>query len=266
MSAPVSQEPAIVVGHLDYRERDRIVRLLTPGLGRVSCLARNARGSRRRFGGALDIGNKVQAGLRPGRGDLWHVDEAELLEGRSGARQDLLRLTLLAYACELCGGLAREHQPEPRLFGLLDMTALLLDAMSGPPGAAFRAGLEAKALTFAGLAPALDRCVACGELLLPGQPVALDVHKGGALHLSCAPGLPALDPTWLLAVEHARRTPLRELVDAPLPPGPAWALAEAVEAWLGRPLLSRRVLAPLEAAREGSRPEAPDARRPRDAG
>ena len=246
MSTPSRVGPAIVLGHVDFGDRDRIVRLLSPDHGRVACLARGARGSRRRFAGALDVGNRVQASLRPGKGELWHLDEAVLLDGRTGARQDLLRLTLLAYAGELCGALAREHQPEPRLYGLLDMACLLLDAMTGAPGAAFRAGLEAKALTFAGLAPSLSRCVTCGEPLLPGEDPAFDPDKGGAVHAACAPGLTVVAPDWLRAVEAARRAPLRELVDTPLPPGPPWALAEMIESHLGRALQSRRVLAAFE--------------------
>lgn len=245
MSTPHRTGPAIVLGHVDFGERDRIVRLLSPDHGRVACLARGARGSRRRFAGALDLGNRIQAHLRPGRGELWHLDEAVLEDGRTGARQDLLRLSLLAYAVELCGGLAREHQPEPRLYGLLDMACLLLDAMTAAPGAAFRAGLEAKALTFAGLAPTLARCAACGEALLPGEELAFEPHKGGATHRACSPGLPPVPAAWAAAVEAARRAPLRELIDLPLPPGPGWALAEMVEGHLGRPLQSRRLLAAL---------------------
>lgn len=243
--APAPEGPAIVLGHVDFGDRDRIVRILSPDHGRVACLARGARGSRRRFAGALDLGNRIQATLRPGRGELWHLDGAALLDGRTGARQDLLRLSLLAYAVDLCGGLAREHQPEPRLYGLLDMACLLLDAMTAAPGAAFRAGLEAKALTFAGLAPTLSRCAVCGEELLPGDELAFDPHKGGATHRACAPGLPPLSAAWTTAVEAARRAPLRDLIDLPLPPGPAWALAEMVEGHLGRALQSRRLLASL---------------------
>ncbi len=234
-----------MVGHVDYGERDRIVRLLCPDHGRISALARGARGSTRRFAGALDLGNRVEAMLRPGAGELWHLQEASLLRGVEGLRSDLGRLSLMAYACELCAALAREHHPEPRLFGLLDTALLLLDATSEPPAAAFRVGLEAKALTFAGLTPALDRCAVCAEAL-EGEALAFWGERGGACHARCAPGAPLVEPAWLRAIEEARRTPLRELIDRPLPAGPAWALAEMAEAMLGKGLRSRHLLASLE--------------------
>ena len=237
------QQTAIVVGLQNHREADRIVRLLTPENGRITALARSARKSNRRFGGALDIGNRVDATLRPPRGDWWGFDSAVLIDGRPHARKDIELIGLLAYAAEVCGQLAREDHPEPKLFGLLDMTLSLIDAMSHAPSPLFRLGLEAKALTFAGLGPQLTRCVACGGDLEG----ALVLTGVGAHHRHCADHGIAVDAEWLRAVEHARRTPLRDSIDTPLPPGPRWPLAEAIEAHLGRSLRSRSVLATLSA-------------------
>lgn len=233
-----------MVGLSDYGEADRIVRLLTPRWGRVSALARGAKRRSRRFGGALDLSNRVEAALRPGAGTLWHLDEATLVDGRLGARRDLAQIAMLGYATELCAALAREHHAEPRLFGLLDMAGVLLAALTGPPGSLFRLGLEAKALTFAGFQPALLRCAACDEEL--DEPMLFLPEAGGAQHARCHPGdARTVDVAWLRAVEHARRTPLKELVDELAPPGPSEALAEAVEAHLGAPLRSRALLASL---------------------
>lgn len=242
---PPEWEPAIVVGASDYGDADRVVRLLTPRWGRVSALARGARRSGRRFGGALDLGNRVEAALRRGSGTLWHLDEATLVDARLAARRDLVRLGLLGYLTELCAALAREDHPEPRLFGLLDMAGVLLAAMTAPPGGLFRLGVEAKALTFAGFQPALTRCATCDEPV--EEPMVFLPAQGGAHHLRCHPGEGApVSLGWLAAVERARRTPLKELVDEPAPPGPAEALADAVESHLSGPLRSRRVLAALE--------------------
>lgn len=237
--APPTWTPAIVVGGSDYGEADRIVRFLSPDHGRVSALARRARASRKRFGGALDLGNRVEVALRPGRGTLAHADEVRLLDGRLGARADLERLALLAHSCEVCAALAREEHPEPRLFGLLDMAGVLLDGMTGPPGALFRIAVEAKALTFAGFAPVLGACAVCGGA--PEEPMGLLRTGEGAAHARCRAGAPA-SLHFLRAVEGARRRPLRDLIDEPAPPGPTWALAEAIESHLGRELRSRALV------------------------
>jgi DNA repair protein RecO (recombination protein O) len=254
-AGPQLQTTAVVLSTLDYGDADRIVRLLTPDKGRVSALARRARARQPRFGGALDVGNRTEVTLRAGRGSLWFLNAAKLQDGRAGAHQDLSLLSLLAYACELCGGLAREDSPEPRLYGLLDTAATLLDAMTAPPGGAFRVGLEAKALTFAGFTPVLTRCAVCSDTfqdtLEPGDsprsadPMAFHAAAGGAVHRRCDAQGTRVSHAWLQAIEHARRTPLRELVDKALPTGPSWALAQAAENQLGRALKSRSVLASL---------------------
>lgn len=240
--AQAETSAGIVVGRTDYRDADLVVRLLTPEHGRVAALARSARASKRRYGGALDVGNRLEAQLRRGRGELWTLESALLVHGRLGVRTDLGRLSLLAYTVEVAGRLARVDYPEPRLFGLLDMAGLLIDGATDAPSTLFRLGFEAKALAFAGLRPALDRCAVCGEDLGPGAVWAMG--RGGAAHPRCAPGTPLHAPgPWRAAVERALHTPLRELLDTPVPSGPAWALADELECHLGSALKSRSLLA-----------------------
>jgi DNA repair protein RecO (recombination protein O) len=240
---PISTQ-AIVVGVRAFKEADRMVDLLTPEHGRLTAIARNARKSQRRYGAALDLGNRIEASLRPPRGTLWALDEAMVLDGRKRAHCCLDRLSLLAYCAEVCGRLAREQHPEPRLYGLLDMAATLLDAMEGAPSAQFRIGFEAKALTFAGVTPVLDACVACAEP--PAAPMVIVPHAGGAHHAGClVGGGQAVSLDWLAAAELARRSPLRSSIDAPSPPGPRWCLAGGIEAHLGSGLRSRGVLASI---------------------
>lgn len=239
---PVHRQ-ALVVGLQNYKEADRIVRLLTPQNGRITALARSARSSTKRFGGALDIGNRIEVTLRPPKsaGGWWAFEKANLEDGRAHLRTDLDRLTLLTYCTEVCGQLAREDHAEPKLFGLLDMAISLLDAMSEPPSPLFRIGFEAKALTFAGVGPQLLVCVACGERLDGPTSIA----AAGAHHAHCSDSLNMVSLEWLEAVENARRTPLKDSMDSTMPPGPQWAFAEAIEAHLGKRLRSRSVLATL---------------------
>lgn len=235
------ESEGIVIGRTDYGERDRVVRLLTPDHGRLSLMAKGARGSKPRFS-ALDLGARVRWAARPGQG-LRNLVDAEILDGRIRLRASLGRLALAAYAGELCGALAREEHSEPRLYGLLEMALLVLDAADADPGLAFVVGLEAKALTFAGVGPALDRCAACGADV---ETSMVFVPAGGGLrHPRCAadddgPVLPVSE-AWARAVQAARRAPLRDLLDTGLPPGPTNALALAVAAHLGRALPSRAV-------------------------
>ena len=106
---------------------------------------------------------------------------------------------------------------------------------------ASRAALEAKALTFAGLAPRLVRCVRCG---LPAEdPIVFDAENGGVQHHHCGTGR-ALSARSATVLEGLRRTPLSETVDLDLPKD-ARILADFVEYQLGRGLKSRSLVTEL---------------------
>lgn len=239
---PVRRE-GIVVGRQDLGETDRILRLLTPDAGRVSVVARGARGPRSKWT-ELDLGTRAAFQLRPGRGDLDVLVSADVADARVQVRSVLENLTLACHACEVIGSLARTSQAEPRMYGLLEMALTLLDAMDGPTEASFRAGLETKALSFAGFAPVLVACVVCGGAPEPGM--HLLVASASARHARCAhpdegPSLP-VTAAFCAAVEHARRSPLRDVVDTPLPPGPRDAISRAIEHHLGHALHARALL------------------------
>lgn len=248
MNAQSRRIDGIVLSMVDFGERDRIVRLICAEHGRIAAIARGCRGSRKRFGGALDIGNRVDAQARRGRGDLWTLDSAETLSARSGVRADLLRMALCTYACEYAGALAREEHPELRLFGLLETYLTLLDAVEGPPPQAMRLAFESKALTYAGLTPRLDQCARCA---LPIEdPCSFSSEAGGALHARCAvspleASLPAPAP-FLRALESLRRRRLLETLDQGLPQGPRDLLQRFAEHHLGHALRSAPWMASLD--------------------
>jgi DNA repair protein RecO (recombination protein O) len=239
----LQQVAAIVVGHTDYGESDRILRLVTPERGRLSVMARGARKSKKRFAGTLDLGNRVDLTLAAGRGKLAVVTQADLVRGTGHVRDSLEGLALLPYLCEWVEALAQSDHLEPKLFGVLDVALAVLDAVTAPPTAVFRWGLESKALTFAGLTPVLTACVVCGEAL--DDAAVYQPSAGGVLHPDCGAGI-ELDPGWWRQAEHARRTPLSDLVDTE-PAGilGTWALHSHLEWHTGRGLRSQKLLAEL---------------------
>ncbi len=239
---PALAVEGIVTGRQDLGESDRIFRVLSPTAGKLSVFARGARGPRSRWA-VLDVGVRANLEVRPGRGGgLATLAAAEVLEARVHLRGGFETLALAVYACEIAGGLAREHHAEPTMYGFLETALLLLDAMDGAPANGFRLGIESKALTYAGIAPVFTRCTVCGGGIEP----RMELLVSGVRHLACASeeqgmSLP-VTAAWALAAEQARRTPLRELVDHVVPAGPRGGLAPVLEAHLGRPLGARAML------------------------
>ena len=233
---------AIVVGATNVGESSRIVRLLTAERGRVSVMVRSARASRKRFAGQLELGSIVEVVTSRGRGDLENLSEAKVREAPKQARQDLDRIALLAYGCELCAALAPEHSPAPKLFRLL-ATWLIHVETSDAVGEPARLALEAKALTFSGLTPALVHCALCTDPLT--DPIRFDPEAGGALHEECGSGKSVTLST-LRRLEALRRTPMIEVTE----PGVGlhrWLLSDFASHHLDRELRSRGLLEELTA-------------------
>jgi DNA repair protein RecO (recombination protein O) len=236
--APAARElVGVVLGHVDVGEADRIVRLLCEGEGRVDVMARGARSSRRRFGGALEPGTRVRAVARRGRGALPWLEEVEVRALPRLARSDLDRMLLMHHGCEVIGALAEVGEDVNRELRLLEVWLELLEGEVAP-GEASRVAFEAKALTFAGLAPALRQCASCGRAL--SDPARFSFEDGGALHAACGAGEPVLAED-LAEIDRLRHTPLAETLGAPAPAS-RWLMARFIEYQVRRPLRARALL------------------------
>ncbi len=234
---------AIVVGGIDIGEADRVVYLLSAEDGRSRAVARAARKSKKRFAGKLDPGCRLELHIRKGRGSLPSINSAELITSPRFAREDLDRIALLTYGCEICAALAPEHHAAPKLFGLLCVWLLILEGEE-VVGTTARIALEAKALTFAGLTPSFLRCASCGQDL--DDPAVFDPENGGGVHARCGGGRRIAAQT-LAMFDQWRRTPLRELVDSPAAVGTEelWLVSDFIRHHLGRAIRTRGLLEDL---------------------
>ncbi len=150
---------AVVIGAMDYREADRIVTLFTLEHGKVRGIARGARKSRRRFAAALELFARLRARILLREG-LSTLVEADLVTIYPGIRQDLPRIALAGYCCELVDQFLPEAMPNPRLFRLL--VTLLEHLDQSAAGSADRRFFEVNLLNILGYRPPIDACPACG--------------------------------------------------------------------------------------------------------
>jgi DNA repair protein RecO (recombination protein O) len=230
-------QDAVVLGSVAFGDSDRVIRLLVAERGKVDAVARGARGSRKRFGGALDPGTRLRVALRSGRGALPWLEAVEVRRAPSKARTTLGRLSLLTWGCEVIGSLIERDLEADRLRTLLE---IWLDLLEGEvePHSGSRVAFEAKALTFAGLAPALVRCAVCSRILEDPCVFSMDV---GGMHRGCGQGLPVLAGD-LSCIERLRRTPLVDTTHEGVPNEARWLLVSFLEHQAGRPLKSRDAL------------------------
>jgi DNA repair protein RecO (recombination protein O) len=181
---------AVVLRNIAYGESDAVVHLLTRGHGRVSAFVRGARSSRRRFGGALEPFQRIEALLSQREGqELWSMREARVLEPHARLRDDLHRIAHAGYAAELAHELTRAGEPADAFFALLEEFFSRLEA--GSASSARLRALELRALAAAGLSPELSACARCGSEVAAGR-AAFDPDAGGLLCTRCTPGTQTL--------------------------------------------------------------------------
>lgn len=227
---------AIVLTAMDFRDNDRIVTLFTLPHGKVRGVAKGAKKSARRFGGALEpfAHLQVDVTLRDG---LSSIRDADIVTVFPHIRDDLTKIGHAGYAVELAERLLPDAAPVPRLFRLLVSYLEFLDAFSAAPSE--RRFFEVNLLNILGYRLALDHCGRCGADLAPTAERRVGV-AGSVECPSCGRTARPLSPAATALLEGALRTgrfgvlhftpPLLQEV-APLVDG-------AIAAHLSRPLNS----------------------------
>lgn len=122
--------PALVIRTQPFRESDIIAHLLTPKLGKISVVARHARGSKKRFPSSLDVFDRGTAriALEKNR-SLLAVKEFTPSHSLKQVRTDLDKLTLASVLCEAFDVILQEddHDGSAQSFEVLDLALNAID-------------------------------------------------------------------------------------------------------------------------------------------
>jgi len=181
---------ALLLRRVEFGEADLIVALFTRELGRVSALARGARKSTRRFGGALEPFFTLDVRLEERTtSELLVLAEAGIARARLGLLGELARLDAAGRALGWVRDASPPRTPEPRIFALLERFLDRLDS-SDPklvPGREL-GELALSLLSEFGWGITLESCVSCGKACPEGKPGNVDPRRGGLVCRSCGGG------------------------------------------------------------------------------
>lgn len=124
------QVSGIVLKTHPFAESDLIVRVLTPSHGKISCFAKSARSSKRRFAHSLDILDRGTFTLSVGRGELLPIRAFEPHHQLKSIRTNLDHIAAASLLCEVFEALINEGtdpQAYTELYELLDLTLSSID-------------------------------------------------------------------------------------------------------------------------------------------
>ena len=177
---------AIVLTRFDYSEADRILTLITPGLGKLKAIAKGIRRPTSRIGGSLEPFAELHLVLAHGR-TFEVVTQVSVARPWLRLRDDLISFGTASYLAELADRTLEERHAAEPIYLLLRRAYELLDAGMAPGRVA--RWYEMHLADELGVRPEVDRCVECGRLLPPDERYRWLPPLGGVLCERC-PGPP----------------------------------------------------------------------------
>lgn len=150
----------IIREHNALRDSDRFLTVLTRDHGVIRVSVRGARQLKNRNASATQLLCYSRLTLYKGR-DTYTVDDAEPLRVFFEVRENLEKLALAQYFCELAAVLCPAEESAEEELRLL-LNALHFLAEDSRPQAHIKAVTELRLLCCAGYMPAVDRCAVCG--------------------------------------------------------------------------------------------------------
>ena len=228
-------------------DADLIVTLLGEQSGRVRGVARSARRSRVRFGGALEPLTEVQArwSVKPGR-ELHQLESLDPLCSHAALQADPGLLAVCGVFAEIVERFAQDDHAEPRVYRLLG--AVLAALEDGAPPLCVLRYFEVWTLRLHGLLPALDACEVCARRISSTEARFL-AAGAGLLCVDCqrdtgvsAARLGARESAFLRQAMHVPPTRLVAGDEVRRGGGLEQALRGSLEAFLERPLRGYRHL------------------------
>src|SRR5437016_4185697 len=127
---PLKESEAIVLRTYPFRESDLLVTLFTRTEGKVRGVARAAKKSRRRFGGALEPLTYIKVAFEDReRQELARLDSCEVLESPLTSEVTYPRAVALGHVAELLDELLPDREANDAIFRL---AISVLGALRGP--------------------------------------------------------------------------------------------------------------------------------------
>jgi DNA repair protein RecO (recombination protein O) len=168
---------AIALRTYNLAEADKIVLCLTRNAGLVRAVARGARRLKSRFGAGLEPFTLISMSYYEKEGrELVSLRQAEIVRSFFGLSGNVEVVRALAYMGELVIEFAPPHEPNERLFRMVN-ACIVAAAQTPEEMAAIVRYFEVWILKLGGFLPDLRSCVDCGTSLREEESIFLDAEN-----------------------------------------------------------------------------------------
>jgi DNA repair protein RecO (recombination protein O) len=215
----IAKTDAIVLKSMKYRDTSRIVTLYTEGFGKIRGIAKGARGSRNKFGSALDTLARVHLVFyHKEHRDLHLVSQCDLRVAGSLLKRNLRRMAVGLACLELLDQVIHDREQNVPVFRLIDDTLELADSPVHDADALL-AAFKIRLSSSMGFHPQFHDCEVCG--MMTGEAVSerwtVDVARGAVRCVRCdGKTRPGLEESRSLQVDTSTLVRLNSMLDEPL--------------------------------------------------
>lgn len=174
--------PGLVLKETRYKESDRILTILTPGLGVISASAQSSLRLKSKLFSACGLFCYSEFTLVPGR-NMYTVREASIKNVFHGISSTIEGMSLAMYLAEMASALSPVGQEAERELRLL-LNCLYMISENKTDLRVIKAVFELRTMSECGFMPQLVFCKECNAY--DGDAFYLDVQEGYMLCASCA--------------------------------------------------------------------------------
>jgi DNA repair protein RecO (recombination protein O) len=178
--------PAVLLRSVAFGDADRIVTLLTEAHGKVALIARSAKKSTRRFGGALEPCALIEAEIALGKGEVGRLAQARVVRAFPGILSELGRIDAATAGIELVRETIGEREPDSRLIPALVRLFEVVEHTIDPEPITIAFTFRVLALT--GHAPNVTACGRCGRAVPEGKAALFDARVTSVVCRACGGG------------------------------------------------------------------------------
>ena len=237
-----TENTAIVLRRVNYRDNDRMVTLLSPSRGRIEAIIRNCRKPKSHNLNAAELFALGDYMVIESGGHMT-VTSVRLIETFYPLRADYDRLTCGVWLLGLAEAAAEPEQEQQELFMLLLHTLSRL-TFSDQPWKPLLSGFLLHFSACQGFKPRLNHCSLCGKRLGDEPPLFFDPADGGVVCGSCRRNgnQVSLSPAQLRWMRGALTAGSASWVNTADAEAPFQVLRAYVESKLGRRLKSGALL------------------------
>lgn len=159
----------VIIRKVDFGEADRIVTVLTEGMGKIDCVAKSARRFKSKFCGRLELFSHISLTCFQGR-DLATINDVQLISGVS-EEKNIDKHRILFYLAELTNRFIQPGQHIDGVYPLLTNTLEYLK-IEDKCDTILHAYLI-KLLTLTGFVSPWNKCSVCNHGLELDKPICL---------------------------------------------------------------------------------------------